>query len=294
MEEDESRHTGEQGIPWHTAFYEAIQLELVQYQDVLHYEFEHQLTTAPLRMDVLIIKKEKDAVLTKNIAAIFKGSNILEYKSPEDYVSVEDYYKVYGYTCLYAALNKVPITDLTISFVESRYPRDLIKHLERVRGYRVEEQGSGIYRVSGDFIPIQIIDSKRLPVEENRWLKDLNSGLDGAAINQVSLDLERQGLMSQMKAYLYAIYLANWSNIAEAAKMASAVVNFERVLTEMGLIPKWKAEGRAEGVAEGVAEGEYRKAVEMAQFLFTKGWSVEDVMDATKLDRETVQALSAR
>jgi hypothetical protein len=58
-------------------------------------------------------------------------------KSPEDYVSVNDFYKVYGYACLYAALNKVEITDLTITFVESRYPKDLISHLKEVRVYHV-------------------------------------------------------------------------------------------------------------------------------------------------------------
>jgi hypothetical protein len=83
--------------------------------------------------------------LEKNIAAIFRKDNILEYKSPEDYLSVEDFYKVYGYACLYAALNKVPVTDLTLTFVESRHPRKLLGHLREVLGYRVEEPWSGIY-----------------------------------------------------------------------------------------------------------------------------------------------------
>jgi len=61
-------------------------------------------------------------VIEKNIAVIFREWNLPEYKSPDDYVSVADFYKVYGYACSHVSLNKVPITDLTLSFVESHYP----------------------------------------------------------------------------------------------------------------------------------------------------------------------------
>ncbi|GHV48746.1 hypothetical protein AGMMS49546_39450 [Spirochaetia bacterium] len=282
---DTPQHTGEGSIPWHPAFYQAIQLELAQYKDILHYEFEHQLTAEPLRMDVLIIKKEKDVVIKKNIASIFKAQNIVEYKSPDDYVSVDDFYKVYGYACLYAALNKAPVTDLTISFIESRYPRELIKHLEEVRNYRVEEKSGGIYRVRGDFIPIQIIDSKKLRVDENRWLKDLNHEIERVEFKKLSLEVVQQGLASQIGAYINAVYLANWPRLEEEL-MGDAAMNFERVLKNAGLIAKWKAEGKA--------EGEFKGKLEMAQYLVNVGWTVEQVVDASKLDVEKVRALYPR
>jgi hypothetical protein len=234
------------------AFYQVIQAELLQYKDILHYEFEYQLTAEPLRMDILIIKKEKDVVIEKNIAAIFKKSNIVEYKSPDDYVSTDDFYKVYGYACLYAALKSTPVTDLTITFMESRYPQDLIRHLTEIRNYGVEEKWPGIYIVSGDIIPIQIIDSKRLSADDNIWLRDLNNKIEGTDINRLSLEIKRQGLASQMGAYLYAVYLANWPKVEEAIKMSDAVYNFERILNEAGLIAKWEAEGEAKGEAKGI------------------------------------------
>jgi len=86
--------------------------------------------------------------IKKNIAAIFRKWNLLEYKSPDDYVSVTDFYKVYGYACLYASLEKVPITDLTITFIESRYPEKLLDHLKNVRRYTVEETGHEIYNIN--------------------------------------------------------------------------------------------------------------------------------------------------
>jgi hypothetical protein len=54
-----------------------------------------------------------------------------------------------------------------------------------VRGYKVEKNGKGIYTVSGDIIPIQIIDSKELSTTENLWLKDLNDGLDKSLARQI-------------------------------------------------------------------------------------------------------------
>ncbi|MDR1862967.1 MAG: hypothetical protein LBQ67_03495, partial [Treponema sp.] len=120
------QNSGGSFIDWHSAFYEAIQLELAPFAGLLEFKSETPLNTAPLRIDLLIIKKPEQAALRKNIAAVFRTVNIVEYKSPSDYVSVDDFYKVYGYTCLYASLEHVPITDCTITFVESRRPRDLL------------------------------------------------------------------------------------------------------------------------------------------------------------------------
>jgi hypothetical protein len=171
-------------LAWHPAFVQAFQLELAQYKDILEFIPEFQLTSEPLRIDLTVIKKLKNVPIEKNIAAIFRSDNLLEYKSPDDHVSIADFYKVYGYACFYASLNAVPITEITISFVESRKPQKLIKHLKEIRKYRVEERGAGIYVVEGDIMPIQIIDNRELSAGENLWLKGLGKGLEiGAAVN---------------------------------------------------------------------------------------------------------------
>ena len=164
-------------IPWHPAFVEALKAELELYGDSLEFCPEYQLTSEPLRIDCVIIKKAKNVTIEKNIAAIFRDVNLLEYKGPDDYVSVADFYKVYAYACLYVSLEKVPITSLSISFVESRYPKKLFRHLRNTRGYKVEESSPGIYNITGDILPIQVIDSRRLSAGENLWLKDLNNDL---------------------------------------------------------------------------------------------------------------------
>jgi hypothetical protein len=52
-------------IQWHPAFYEAIQLELEGYWDVLIFDIEYDLTAAPLKIAVVIIKKRKNVVIKK-------------------------------------------------------------------------------------------------------------------------------------------------------------------------------------------------------------------------------------
>jgi hypothetical protein len=115
-------------IAWHPAFVQAFRLELEQYQDILEFIPEFQLTSEPLRIDLVIIRKLRDIPIEKNIAAIFRSENLVEYKSPGDHVSVADFYKAYGCACLYASLKGAPVTDITLTFVESREPRKLLKH----------------------------------------------------------------------------------------------------------------------------------------------------------------------
>jgi len=200
-------------IPWHPAFVEALQLELEAYKDVLEFHPELQLTTDPLRIDCVVIKKLKEVKIEKNIGAIFRTWNILEYKSPDDYVSVSDFYKVYGYACIYITLNEIPITDLTITFVESRYPRELIKHLEKVRGYTVAKTSAGVYTVKGDILPIQIIDSRKLSAEENVWLKNLRKNLKRSDVELISMKITQQGKAARIAAYAYAIAQAYFNTL---------------------------------------------------------------------------------
>ena len=166
---------------WHPAFFAGIQIELAEDADNLVFENEHQLGTKPMEIDVLIIKKETDRPVKKNIGRIFKKYNIIEYKSPDDSLSVDDFYKVYGYTCFYKAdaryVNSIHADELTITFVAEKYTRKMIKHLTKIKKYQVTEVEKGIYYVNGDLIPIQILVTKNLSGEENLWLKSLTNKL---------------------------------------------------------------------------------------------------------------------
>ena len=90
-------------IQWHPAFYADLQIEFREETEKLKFEREYLLSSKPMAIDVLIIKKKNAEPIHKNIGKIFRKYNIIEYKSPSDALSVDDFYKVYGYTNFYKA-----------------------------------------------------------------------------------------------------------------------------------------------------------------------------------------------
>lgn len=163
-------------IQWHPAFYAGIQIEFGKEAKYLTFESEHLLGSKPMQIDV-IVKNEENRTLKKNIGRIFRRYNIIEYKGPGDYLSIDDFYKVYGYACFYKSdtriTDTIKIQDLTITLVSQCYPRKLIAHLRRKRGYEVKRIEPGIYRVKGDMVPIQILVTRRMSPEKNLWLRNL-------------------------------------------------------------------------------------------------------------------------
>ena len=277
-------------IAWHPAFVEAIQLELEDYKDSLEFQTEHPLTSEPLKIDCIVIKKAPDVVINKNIAAIFKDVNIIEYKSPSDYVSVSDFHKVYAYAYLYSSFENVPIGKMTISFIESRYPRKLLAYLLETRGCKVEKNHQGIYTIRGDFLPIQIIDNRLLPVEENLWLKELYDRLDQKEIRRILTKISSQKKASRIGAYLDAIIRANIEILQEEYKMTDSLSSLTSFLEEIGISAAWEAKGEARGEAKGLAIGE-AKALAIAQNMVNQGYAIEAIISATMLDPEKVKAL---
>jgi hypothetical protein len=199
----------------------------------------------------------------------------LEFKSPTDYLSVEDLYKVFGYAYLYASLNKIPVTSLTLSFVESRRPKDVLAHLIEIWGCAIEERSPGIYIVKGNIIPIQIIDSRELSEAENIWLKNLDNELDVPRINRITAEIMRRGKTARITAYLDVITRANHASLKEALNMSDTAPTLEEILEEVGLMAKWRAKAK----------------LEVAQNLINIGLPLEKVVQATELDLETVKNL---
>jgi hypothetical protein len=197
-------------IDWHTAFYDAIQLELEAYEDALTFEFEHPLNTNPLIIDAVIIKKNRNIVIKKNIAKIFRATNIIEYKSPEDTLTVSDFHKAIAYTHLYCStVDNAVINDITLSFVLNRNPGKVLEHITNVCKYKITQKIPGIYVVKGDIIPIQIIETKLLPEDDNLWLKELHGGLNNAIFQKIIKIGNTKLDSNHINAYLHAILMAN-------------------------------------------------------------------------------------
>ena len=165
-----------QRLQWHPAFGAALRITFAEEieRKELELQEEYLLSKKPPQIDVLIIKKRKDALIRKTIGRIFRRHNIVEYKAPDDNLSVNDFYKVYGYACFYQSntnrIREIEPTEITITFVCNRYPREMVKHLKEVRGMRAEQHYKGIYYLKGDAVPMQLLITranwKEMEVEE--------------------------------------------------------------------------------------------------------------------------------
>lgn len=215
-------------LQWHPAFYAGLQIEFGEESAKLIFEREHNLSTKPMQIDVLVIKKCTNDVINKNIGRIFRKHNIVEYKSPDDYLSINDFYKVYGYTCFYKSetevIESIKITDVTITFVSRGYPRELSKHLTKTRGFSLEKRGEGIYYITNDIIPMQLLVTSELSEEENLWLRCLTNNLqDIKTIDKLSVRYSENEHNELYKSVMNVIVRANRDKFKEVTSMCEAL-----------------------------------------------------------------------
>jgi hypothetical protein len=258
-------------------------MDLIAYADVLDFDIEHPLTREPLRIDLVIIKKKKNVVIEKNIAAIFRGWNIVEYKSPEDSLTIADFHQVMAYAHLYCtAPEKGDMGDLTITFVTSREPRDLKGYLREVYGYSLTERWPGITVVTGDVPGIQILERKKLAVGEAFWLASLGGDLSMEGTRAVLEEAQRVPKGSPLGAYLYMLVAANKVKVREVLKMAD-MATIDKVFEGLGIIERYEARGET--------RGEKEKALEIAGNLKKIGLPLEQIAASTGLTVEQIKNL---
>ena len=108
---------------WHPGFLGAMEIEFRSYRKSLDFDDEHTLSKEPIKMDLLVIKKDRAINITNQIGNIFRGNIILEYKSPDDGITIDDYYKTVAYAYLYKGLgktvNEIPGSELTVTMARS-------------------------------------------------------------------------------------------------------------------------------------------------------------------------------
>lgn len=162
---------------WHPGFLGAMEIEFRSYRQSLVFDDEHTLSKEPIKMDLLIIKKDKSVVITNQIGDIFRGHNIVEYKSPDDGLTIDDYYKTMAYAYLYKGLGKtvdeIPGNELTVTMARDVHPSALFAKIADYGGV-VEEKYPGVYYVSGIFnTPSQVLVTSELDSELHASLRIL-------------------------------------------------------------------------------------------------------------------------
>lgn len=278
-------------LQWYSGFSAALRVELEDELDELCIEDEHMLSKKPMQIDVLVVKKKGEQPIRKNIGRIFRKHNIIEYKSPEDYLSINDFYKVYGYTCFYQSETKrvkdIPPEEITMTFICNHYPQKLFEHLKKFKGIEVEKQEAGLYYLLGDSFPIQLVIVKELSKEENYWLQNLRCNLKtGEEIQEVVRRYEQVKHKAYYSDVMNLIVRANQKQMEEEKNMCEALNElFAEELKEADL------RGRKEGRKEGRSVGQIEKLKELVQKKLAKNQSIEKIADDLVEDVEVIRKI---
>ncbi len=169
-------------IQWHPGFIGAMNLELKENRDDLLFEKEHNLNTRPLEIDLLVIKKQAGVQINNEIGKIFRGHNILEYKSPRDDLDIDTFYKASAYASLYKSygktLDSIKAEDVTVSLVRKAKPYGLFRYFKE-HDYLITNPYRGIYYIEGKVLfPTQVVVTRELNPIEHIWLSSLSDQLE--------------------------------------------------------------------------------------------------------------------
>lgn len=169
-------------IQWHPSFVAAMDLELAENRSDLIYEKEYNLNTKPLEIDLLIIKKDSNIQIVNEIGKLFRGHNIVEYKSPDDHMDIDTFYKSGAYGCLYKASGKSvderSADDITITMIRDTKPEGLFRYF-REHHIQVTNPYEGIYYITDAVLfPTQIIVGRELKKKEHTWLRALSDRVE--------------------------------------------------------------------------------------------------------------------
>lgn len=170
-------------IQWHPAFCDAMELTLRADADVLTFEREFNLSSKPLQVDLLVIRKADDRSLSDAIGKTLRRYNLFEYKSPGDALTIDDFYKVMAYGCLYKVLtskhvNEVPASEITLTMVREKRPDALFRALAD-EGTSATSNYPGIYQLDGGLrFAMQVIVTDELPEDEYVWLRALTRNMN--------------------------------------------------------------------------------------------------------------------
>lgn len=251
-------------IQWHPAFAAAMDLEFIQNRNDLVYEKEYNLNTRPLEIDLLVIKKDASVHIANEIGYLFKGHNIVEYKSPEDHLDIDTFYKSMAYASLYKSYGKtvdgIKADDITVSIIREVKPAGLFRYFGE-HGYSVTNPYRGIYYIEDKtMFPAQIIVTGELDENSHKWLGALSGQLKKDRLKELLDDRNRMTEKEDREladAILEVCIGANRQMIEELEGDDSMYEVLMEIMEPKIRLREEKSrnEGRNEGRSEGLKEG---------------------------------------
>lgn len=166
---------------WHPAFIHMTEIDLREDKENLIYDPEWNVKKLPNRMDLLIRKRDPGRQVKKTIGNIFRTYNLVQYKSPADYLSKSDYYYLHGNASLLKAGGfhgkKVSVEEISLTFAVYQYPYKLVRYLLGSRNFEIKKYDAGIYHILGNHYVTQLVLLPELNPDTYVWLSSLKKDI---------------------------------------------------------------------------------------------------------------------
>jgi len=247
-------------------------------------EDERQLSKRPLRVDIIIIKKNREAEIENSWARIFRSHNILEYKSPVDSppdMAVFDKV-VHGYAGIYASQENVPLTEMSATLVCFKKPTELFKALKADFNYKVLRKDKGVYYIVSKgcspekALAVQVVVTSELGDSELP-LMALRPDLDPETLQRVEeLPVEDEEYQVSLESWFMVLLTEN-EHILKGKGFMKNEYTYEELagvidaFAKKGLLARYEKKYRQEGEHRGRLE-ERRNILEFLE----KGHSLEE------------------
>jgi hypothetical protein len=257
---------------------------------------EHRLSEDALRIDMMIIKKNRGVAIKRVWGKFMREVNILEYKSPAGPApSLRVFDKVvHGYAGIYAAQNNIDLTDMTATLICARKPVKLFKELENKRGYKILREGDGIYYIRQrgvaveKTLAVQVVVSSELPDSEI-LLKALKPDIDEETARKVAEIIDGDA-DERLSVWTEAVLNEN-ANIILREGDIMRMTKLEKALIEHGYVDRWRQEGEMKGRQEGWEEGLIEGKKSDARAMLADGMDVATIARITGLTADEIRLL---
>lgn len=277
---------------WHPVFVTALKEALSDAPPgQVEIQAEVALSSKPLDVDVIVIKKKADIVLAHPVARVFRRYNLFEFKSPVDYLEANDFDKGLALARLYKVIEHpgaLVLDDFTLTLVSSSYPRAMMEMLKaRKLKVQADVPATGIYQVKGEMFVVQVVVINEL--EDPEALYPFAPFITGRRRKetQATVLLLKKFLQDPSNPYrkdLAEFTIKNELVLPEEMEEVQQLMyspeerqRIKEIFNKSPIMQEWLkewseqarieglAKGRAEGLAKGRAEGAREGKIEKTQ-----------------------------
>jgi hypothetical protein len=294
-----SKPKRKEGVPYHNAAYSAFMCLLnkeIKAGDITLKD-EYKLSSRPLEIDIIVLKKNKDFVIDTSWGKIFREHNIVEYKSPVD--SLPDllvFEKICGYASIYASQNEITRKNISLSLVCYKHPTDFFDALKKEFGYNILHKAAGIYYIYQENVAIetslaiQVIVSSELQ-DSDLVLKALKANVDEATMKQAwNIYKSNKENQESLAYWIHVMALINKEVLNKIIEEEGGMDGLEYIINNLdqkGLLVNLKQnwtqqatqQAMQQGMRQGMRQGEQKGMLKERQRIFDflrQGHSLEE------------------